>query len=320
MVPNHTLTHSHLPSLLPTSHFSSQIHPISIKHVKLSNLNPKKRPPFLKSSYKSVKCSVSVVSEPTHKGFVKKPSPAEVCRTIMELSSLGTLSTLTQEGWPLGIGVRFAVDNDGTPVLCLNASNRHFSADRRNSSLHVQSRSTQCTLQGSLDKPEDRTVLKKLHSTWNERFGEEVDEDLIYIVSVERVLQIEDFKEDGVWVTSSDYKNANPDPLRDFAEKIVNDINTNHAQDFERICDIYVDLGFQVTDAKLTWVDRLGFDVHIISPQKETYEVRIPFPREVTDEKGVKSSFNCMSQLAWEVEKNYSLPDFEKGGHLKQIR
>ena len=66
-----------------------------------------------------------------------RPVPAEVSRTIMELVSVGTLSTLTQEGWPLGFGVRFAVDPEGTPVLCLNASNRQFSIDRR-SSFHVQ--------------------------------------------------------------------------------------------------------------------------------------------------------------------------------------
>lgn len=30
---------------------------------------------------------------------------------------------------------------------------------------------------------------------WRKRFEEEVDEDLIYVVDVERVLQIEDFKE-----------------------------------------------------------------------------------------------------------------------------
>lgn len=66
-----------------------------------------------------------------------KPFPAEVSRTIMELASVGTLSTLTEDNWPLGIGVRFAVDQEGTPVLCLNASNRQFSIDKR-SSLHVQ--------------------------------------------------------------------------------------------------------------------------------------------------------------------------------------
>lgn len=252
-----------------------------------------------------------------------KPFPAEVSRTIVELASVGTLSTLNQEGWPLGIGVRFAVDTEGTPVLCLNGSNRQFSIDRR-SSLHVQLeqcglRTPQCTIQGSLDKPEDRMVLKRLHSLWKKRFGEEVDEDLIYVVAVEQVLQLEDFKEDGVWVTSLDYRNAYPDPLRDFAEKLVNEINTNNMEDINRFCNIYVDLDFQVSEAKLIWVDRLGFDMRLSSPPKGIFEVRIPFPREVTDEKGAKSTFNSMSQLAWEVEKNFHVPDFQKVKQLKQI-
>lgn len=125
-----------------------------------------------------------------------KPFPAEVSRTIVELSSAGTLSTLTREGWPLSVGVRFAVDDEGTPVLCLSNSLRQYSVDKR-SSLHVQvcmfftldtyllqfnsinvqidsyecefgldqleqcgMRTPQCTIQGSLDKPEDRKVLK----------------------------------------------------------------------------------------------------------------------------------------------------------------
>ena len=76
---------------------------------------------------------------------------------------------------------------------------------------------------------------------------------------------------------------------------------------------------WQPSEAKLIWVDRLGFDMRIYSPQKDVFEVRIPFPREVADEKGAKSSFNSMSQLAWEVEKNYNSPDFKKVKQLKQI-
>lgn len=75
----------------------------------------------------------------------------------------------------------------------------------------------------------------------------------------------------------------------------------------------------QVLDAKMVWVDRLGFDVHLTSAQKDVYEVRIPFPREVADEKGAKSSFNGMSQLAWEVEKNFHAPEFKKVKHLKKV-
>ena len=69
----------------------------------------------------------------------------------------------------------------------------------------------------------------------------------------------------------------------------------------------------------MIWIDRLGFDVRLTSSQKGSFDVRIPFPREVTDEKGAKSSFNGMSQLAWEVEKNYQAPNFEKVKQLKQI-
>lgn len=241
----------------------------------------------------------------------------------MELSSVGTLSTLTQDGWPLGIGVRFAVDKDGTPILCLNASSKHFSVDRK-STLHVQLersrlRTPQCTIQGRIDKPEDEMLLKKLHSSWNKRFGEEVEEDHIYFVDVERVLQLENFNEDGVWVSSSDYKHANPDPLRDFAEKIVDEINSNNMEDVHRFCNVFADLDFLVLEAKVIWVDRLGFDMRLCSPQKEIYEIRIPFPREVIDEKGAKSSFNGMSQLAWEVEKNYHVPEFKKVKLVKRI-
>ncbi|XP_059641799.1 glutamyl-tRNA reductase-binding protein, chloroplastic isoform X1 [Cornus florida] len=319
-----SLTTHLLPSVLPTAHFSRP--PLSLsKPTITTQFNISKPYPFRKSLVQPLKCSVSVVSEPTQLKSTSndKPFPAEVSRTIMELSSVATLSTLTQDGWPLGIGVRFAVDSDGTPVLCLNVSNRQFSIDRR-SSLHVQLeqcglRTPQCTIQGNLDKPGDRMVLNKLHSIWKKKFEEEVDEDLIYVVAVERVLQIEDFKEDGIWVTSSDYRMANPDPLRDFAEKIVNEINIHNIEDIHRFCNIYVDLDFQVTEAKMVWVDRLGFDMRLSCPQNGIFEVRIPFPREVMDEKGAKSSFNCMSQRAWEVEKNYHAPDFKKVKQLKKI-
>ncbi|KAL6335804.1 hypothetical protein AAG906_039567 [Vitis piasezkii] len=294
------------------------------KPTTITHFSPPKATPFRKSLFQTLKCSVSVASEPAHLELVRnKPFPAEVSRTIMELSSVATLSALTQDGWPLGVGVRFAVDPQGTPIVCLNASHSHFSIDRR-SSLHVQLeqcglRTPQCTIQGSLDKPEDRMALKKLHSIWERRFGEEVDENLLHVVSVERVLQMEDFQEVGTWVTSSDYKTANPDPLRDCAEKFVDEINTNNMEDVHRFCNIYVDLHFQASEAKLIWVDRLGFDMRISSPQQDVFEFRIPFPREVTDEKGAKSSFNSMSQLAWEVEKNYNAPDFKKVKQLKQI-
>ncbi|GAY58550.1 hypothetical protein CUMW_187840 [Citrus unshiu] len=303
-----------------TLHFLPPL--IPFKPIAKPQFIPCKQIPFRKLA---LKCSVSTVSCPTtHVGISNdKPFPAEASRTIMELSSIGTLSMLTSEGCPLGVGVRFAVDDEGTPVLCFSDSCKELSVDKE-SSLHVQLnqcglRTPQCTIQGVLGKPKDRMISKRLHSMWKRRFGEDVNEELIYVVAVERVLQMEDFAEDGIWVSSSDYRNASPDPLRHFAEKIVNEINLNNMEDVYRFCNIYVDLDFQVLEAKMIWVDRLGFDVRISCPQKGLFDVRIPFPTEVTDEKGAKSSFNCMSQQAWEVEKNYQSPNFKKVKHLKQI-
>ncbi|XP_004235509.1 glutamyl-tRNA reductase-binding protein, chloroplastic [Solanum lycopersicum] len=249
-----------------------------------------------------------------------KPFPAEVSRTILELSSVGTLSTPTQDGWPLGIAVPFAVDPHGTPLLFLNHSTSNFALNSKSSFLvQLQQyglRTPQCTIQGTLQKP---TALKMLHSLWENRFGHQVDDDRLFLLSVERVLQMDDFAEDGIWVTSEEYKSANPDPLRDFAERMIDEINTNNREDILRFCNIYLDLDFQVCDGKMLWVDRLGFDVRFSSPLNDVFEARIPFPREVTDEKGAKSSFNCMSQFAWEVEKNFHAADFEKVKQVKKM-
>lgn len=38
-------------------------------------------------------------------------------------------------------------------------------------------------------------ILQKLSTRWQKKFGEEVDQDLLYLVSVERVLHMEDFNE-----------------------------------------------------------------------------------------------------------------------------
>ncbi|XP_042440694.1 glutamyl-tRNA reductase-binding protein, chloroplastic-like isoform X3 [Zingiber officinale] len=226
-----------------------------------------------------------------------KTSPAEVSRTIVELSSIGTLSSLSTDGWPLSVGARFVVDSQGAPALCLNRPERLFVSDGP-SSFHVQ----------------------RLHAKWEKKYGEELEEELIYLFSVDKVLQIEDLKEDGIWVASSEYINAEPDPLRDFAEKIVDEMNSIHPEDVLRLYSVYVEPGFQqAADTKLIWVDRLGFDMFIYS-ENAVYSVRIPFPREVTNEKEVKSSFNSMSHLAWEIEKGYATPDFEKVTCIKRVR
>ncbi|KAL5224869.1 hypothetical protein ABZP36_011508 [Zizania latifolia] len=134
-----------------------------------------------------------------------------------------------------------------------------------------------------------------------------------------RVPKFVPYAGDGMWVIPSEYSDAEPDTLRNFAESIAEEMNSKHAEDVHRIYNIYVESDFQVTDVKMIWVDRLGFDLHVQSGEG-TFAVRIPFSREVSDEKGVKSSFNMMSHHAWEVEKSYAAPEFERVQFLKKIR
>lgn len=100
--------------------------------------------PRLRFSKWQCAAAVSLVSQPpipqSEVGGVSnngKPFPAEVSRTILELSSVGTLSTPTQDGWPLGIAVRFAVDPHGSPLIFLNHSTSKFAPDSK-STLLVQ--------------------------------------------------------------------------------------------------------------------------------------------------------------------------------------
>ncbi|GKE46362.1 glutamyl-tRNA reductase-binding protein, chloroplastic [Tanacetum coccineum] len=67
-----------------------------------------------------------------------KPSAGEVARTIMELSSVGTLSSITNNNLSC-VGVRFAVDpENGSPIVSLNPSIHHHSNNITTSTLNVQ--------------------------------------------------------------------------------------------------------------------------------------------------------------------------------------
>ncbi|XP_048546837.1 glutamyl-tRNA reductase-binding protein, chloroplastic isoform X3 [Triticum urartu] len=215
-----------------------------------------------------------------------QPSAAEVARTVVELAPSGTLSVVGADGWPLGVGARFVADAAGAPVLCLAAAG--VTVPDARASFHVEfrqsgARTPQCTFLGALTKPSDKYELKGR-----------------------------------VWVVPSEYSDAEPDPLRNFAESVVEEMNSEHAEDVHRIYNIYAESDFQALDVKMIWVDRLGFDLHVHS-EEGIFAVRIPFSRQVSDQKAVKSSFNMMAHHAWEVDKSYATPEFEKVQFLKKV-
>jgi len=95
--------------------------------------------------------------------------------------------------------------------------------------------------------------VQKLSTRWQKKFGEEIDQDLLYLISVDRVLHMEDFNEDGMWVVPSEYTSAEPDPLRNSAEDLVEEFNSKHAEDVHRIYSIYVESDLQVLISLMTF-------------------------------------------------------------------
>ena len=77
--------------------------------------------------------------------------------------------------------------------------------------------------------------------------------------------------------------------------------------DLIRLIGAFVIVVSQVEEARLTWVDHLGFDMSILTNSQELVEIRIPFSREVVDERDARSSLTMMAQRAWEHERGYNL-------------
>lgn len=66
----------------------------------------------------------------------------------------------------------------------------------------------------------------------------------------------------------------------------------------------------QLEEASMTWVDRLGFDLRVLTKNPQNIlEIRIPFRREVVDERDARSSLTILAQLAWEQERNLAPSD-----------
>jgi hypothetical protein len=89
------------------------------------------------------------------------PTLAEQARTLVEISDEGTLGTVGEDGWPIGTHARFALQEDGNPVLLLHPKavhTAHVEADAR-CTLHVQVPSTNSVSQFFL---QDCCLLRRL--------------------------------------------------------------------------------------------------------------------------------------------------------------
>ncbi|MCO5558811.1 hypothetical protein L7F22_012398 [Adiantum nelumboides] len=73
-------------------------------------------------------------------------------------------------------------------------------------------------------------------------------------------------------------------------------MNRNHWEDLR--------LDLLVEEARLSWV---GFDMRVLTSSDNLVGLRIPFSREVVDERDARSSLTMMAQISWEALQDVGL-------------
>jgi len=226
---------------------------------------------------------------------VPEPTFAERARTLVYLGRVGSLSTLSrkQPGFPFGSVMPYGLDDRGRPIFLISTMAMHtqnLQGDARASLLVTQEDSdgeplgaSRVTLLGNVH-PAPNTELAAVRKLYLERHANskywiDFDDFSFYRMDVVDVYYVGGFGVMG-WVSASDHDCSQPDPLADSMAEIIRHMNADHkdalvllARQFARI---------DSTEATMTAVDRLGFQVRLRTPDG-TRGARIAFLREVSN-------------------------------------
>jgi len=202
---------------------------------------------------------------------------------------MGTLCTLSRKhpGFPFGSLMPYALDAEGRPIFLVSSMAMHtqnLHADPRASLFVTQPGvsgdplgAARVTLMGRTGPaPADaRSVYLKLHE--NAQYWIDFTDFSLIQLEVEDVYFIGGFGVMG-WISCGEYQQASPDPLADDAPRIIAHMNSDHSDALLRIVRIYG--GVQADEARMTSVDRLGFEVRLKTGER-VHGIRIPFLSEV---------------------------------------
>jgi heme oxygenase (biliverdin-IX-beta and delta-forming) len=239
-----------------------------------------------------------------------EPSYAERVRTLISLSTIGTLSTLSRkrEGSPFGSLMPYAVDSAGRPIFLISSMAMHtqnLHADPRASLFVAQSAAdgdplgaARATLIGEAKPvPEsDTSAVRDLYiaSHENSKYWVDFSDFSFFRLELADIYYVGGFGVMG-WVQAQDYRQALPDPLARASADIIAHMNADHAG--AMILLARTQAGIEATEASMTAVDRLGFHLRLKTPQGMK-GVRINFPGEVRTSQAAREALVEMVRRA----------------------
>ena len=225
---------------------------------------------------------------------VPEPPFAERVRTLLHVGRTGTLATQSRKrpGFPFASVMPYGLGADGRPTFLISTMAMHtqnLAADPRASLLVAQPGWTddplagaRATLLGEVRRLDDAAAVAAVRDDYlsrhpNARHWVDFEDFAFFALAVVDVYYVAGFGAMG-WVDAADYLGAEPDPLVDVEDAIVDHMNADHAEALVAYCRHYA--GIDADAATMTAVDRLGFRVRARTGDR-LQGVRINFPREV---------------------------------------
>ena len=224
-----------------------------------------------------------------------EPTFAERARTLMYLGRLGSLSTLSrkQPGFPFGSVMPYGLDGRGRPIFLISSMAMHtqnLQADPRASLLVTQDDTegeplgaSRVTLVGNIlsvpttELAEARNLYLERHAS--SKYWVDFEDFSFYRMEVIDVYYVGGFGVMG-WVSAPDYDRSQPDPLADSMAGIIQHMNADHKEALVLLARAFARM--ESTEATMTAVDRLGFQVRMKTPDGMR-GARIPFLNEVSN-------------------------------------
>ena len=254
-----------------------------------------------------------------------RPTSAECAKTLVAIANTGTISTTCEDGIPLGTFASYVVSKEGDVILRMRADAMHTANVTRDPrcSLYVQPATqppgvlSRATLIGSLSRLDDDAATKA-SKQYNETHGENVGVDAVagsdvyYKFDVDRVFYVGGLGSDkrAEVVSAADFDAALSDPLARIANSVVDAMNGERYEDVMNFARASLPDEAEPAEARMLWVDQLGFDVRVITSAGDgavgkVLDVRVPFPAPATTQQQVLSSLTMLAQVMWEEEKQY---------------
>ncbi len=237
-------------------------------------------------------------------------TPAEEARALVEVHTIASLSTLSDDGHPWGSIVTYGTMPTGAPVILVSTlaeHGRNLVRDQRASIVVQQGESFgdpldngRVTLAGTMREPADdaeRAVAQAAVETASPSaalYGTFGDFSL-WILDIERVRWVGGFgRMDSV--DAAGYAAADSDPVASSAAYAIRHLNADHA---DALLDIAKNLtGYtDATKATCTRADRYGIDLTVETPRGTAY-TRAGFAEPCTEAGGLRAATVALTKQA----------------------